>query len=159
VSKKAMKNAKRTRSLSARSRSRSSSVAGTRSKSRSQLALTNKVKLLAYLEDASHNKFQLMRMLRMSHMHKQDLPPAGLWTAKSRPTSLLPEEVKKTKLAFRKRLQTLSRKGKTLKGAARSAAKSAHSKSSHSKRSASRSASSRARSSSVRVPHIPSEWA
>jgi len=149
VSLKALKHAKRTRSLSARSRSRSCSVAGSvggaRSKSRSSLAQTNKAKLLTFFEDdATHSKFELLRMLRMSHMHRQDLPPAGLWTAKSRPASLLSEETKKRKLTMRKKLQILARKGKNLKGAAKSAAKSAH------KSKSKRSGSSRARSSSVK---------
>lgn len=152
VSLKALKRAKRSRSLSVRSRS--SSVAGrstSRKDSASVLAVKNREKLVAYLDLESHTQYSLMRILRLSHMRAQDLAPAGPWTAKSRPHSLLPDEQAKRRLILRKQEQSRNRKSKTLKGAALQAAKAA--KAAGGKRSGSskkRSTSVKKRSASVK---------
>jgi len=132
---KLAKRAKRAQSVARSSsvRARSSSVASsvTRTKSHkepSTLAQTNKAKLMAYVEDPSRSKFELMRVLHLGRQRKIDLPPAGPWTAKSRPPSLLPDQLKARKLSMRKKLQTLSRKSKTLKGKAKTDAKAAKAK-------------------------------
>ena len=119
VSRKVTKAAKRARSLSTKGRSvsaraRSASVAG-RSTSRkasapSDLALSNRdkvAKIFSGDKQAANKpvKFELLRLLRFSYMRKQDLPPAGLWTAKSRPSSLLREtQVEKKRLERKIRL-------------------------------------------------------
>lgn len=124
VSLKEMKRAKRSRSLSVRSRSSSAANrSSSRKDSASALAVRNREKLVKYLDLQSHTKFTLLRILRLSHMHKQDLPPAGPWTAKSRPHSLLPDECQKRKIMLRKQELIRGRKSKTLKGAAREAAR------------------------------------
>ena len=73
----------------------------------SDLALSNRdqiAKMFSGDKQAANKpvKFELLRLLRFSYMRNQDLPPAGLWTAKSRPSSLLRETQKEKKRLERK---------------------------------------------------------
>ena len=134
VSLKAMKRAKRSRSLSVRTRSASSGRSTSRKDSVSALALKNREKLLQFLDLESHTKFTLLRVLRMGHMTKKDLTPKGPWTAKSRPPSLLPDECQRRKIIERKQKLAHTRKSKRLKGAGKQAAKAAGRRSGSSKK-------------------------